>query len=62
MAQRILEPGQIEALAQASIPRIRLPARAFGFARRTARLRRLAGGSALGEYLRFLLGFLWRAI
>jgi FdhE protein len=54
MAQRILEPGQIETLAQASIPRIRLPAREFVFARRAARLRKLAAGSALGDYLQFL--------
>jgi len=54
MAQRILEPGQIETLAQASIPRIRLPAREFVFTRRAARLRRLAAGSALGDYLQFL--------
>jgi FdhE protein len=54
MAQRVLEPGQIETLAQASIPRIRLPAREFVFARRAARLRRLAAGSALGDYLQFL--------
>ncbi len=54
MAQRILEPGQIETLAQASIPRIRLPDRALVFARRAARLRQLAAGSALGDYLRFL--------
>src|SRR6266852_3450828 len=54
MAQRILEPGQIETLTQASIPRIRLPDREFVFARRGARLRRLAAGSALGDYLQFL--------
>jgi FdhE protein len=54
MAQRILEPGQIETLAQASIPRIRLPDREFVFARRAARLRKLAAGSALGDYLQFL--------
>jgi FdhE protein len=54
MAQRILEPGQIETLAKASIPRIRLPDRAFVFARRAARLRQLAGPSALGDYLKFL--------
>ncbi len=54
MAQRILEPGQIETLAQASIPRIRLPARELVFTRRAARLRRLAAGSALGDYLQFL--------
>src|SRR6202790_3482451 len=54
MAQRILEPGQIETLAQASIPRVRLPNREFVFARRAARLRKLAAGSALGDYLQFL--------
>jgi FdhE protein len=54
MAQRILEPGQIETLAQASIPRVRLPDREAVFARRAARLRQLAEGSALGDYLQFL--------
>jgi FdhE protein len=54
MAQRILEPGQIETLAQRSIPRIRLPDREFVFARRAARLRKLASSSALGDYLQFL--------
>ncbi len=39
MAQRILEPGEIETLAQRSIPRVRVPARATVFARR-------AGGCA----------------
>ena len=54
MAQRILEPGQIETLARASIPRIRLADRGSVFARRAARLRQLAAGSALGDYLQFL--------
>jgi FdhE protein len=54
MAQRILEPGQIETLAQRSIPRVRLPDREFVFTRRAARLRRLAANSALGDYLKFL--------
>jgi FdhE protein len=54
MAQRILEPGQIEALAQASIPRVRLRDRGSVFARRAARLRKLAAGSAIGDYLKFL--------
>ena len=54
MAQRILEPGQIETLAQASIPRVRLPDRELVFARRAVRLRKLAAGSALGDYLQFL--------
>ncbi len=54
MAQRILEPGEIETLAQASIPRMRLPDRALIFARRAARLRKLAVDAALGDYLHFL--------
>jgi len=54
MAQRVLEPGEIETLAQRSIPRIRLPDRSFVFARRAARLRALAEGAAIGEYLHFL--------
>jgi FdhE protein len=54
MAQRILEPGQIEALGRASIPRIRLANRGSVFARRGARLRKLAPGSALSDYLQFL--------
>jgi FdhE protein len=54
MAQRILEPGQIETFAGASIPRIRPADREFVFARRAARLRKLAASSALGDYLQFL--------
>jgi len=42
MAQHVLEPGQIETLAQRSIPRVRLPERGFVFAKRAARLRQLA--------------------
>lgn len=52
MAQRILEPGQIETLAQRSIPRIRLPDRARLFERRAQRLRALAEASPIGDYLR----------
>lgn len=52
MAQRILEPGQIETLAQRSIPRVRIPDRAHLFERRGARLRALAGTSPIGDYLR----------
>jgi len=54
MAQRILEPGQIETLAQASVPRIRLPDRRQLFSRRAARLRELAGGGGMGDYLQFI--------
>ncbi len=53
--QRILEPGQIEALAERAIPRIRLPDRAQVFALRAVRLRQLgAGGNAVGDYLRLM--------
>jgi FdhE protein len=54
MAQRILEPGEIETLAQRSIPRVRLPARAIVFARRAARLRHLSENAGIGDFLRFL--------
>src|SRR5271165_7362 len=54
MAQRILEPGQIETLARASIPRVRLPDRDAVFARRAARLRKLSVGASIGDYLNFL--------
>jgi FdhE protein len=54
MAQRVLEPGEIESLAQRSIPRIRLPAPATVFALRAARLRSLAPHTRIGAYLQFL--------
>jgi FdhE protein len=54
MVQRILEPGQIETLAQRSIPRIRLPDRTQLFARRAARLRQLAPDVAIGDYLQLI--------
>jgi FdhE protein len=54
MVQRVLEPGQIETLAQRSIPRVRLPDRGSIFAKRAARLRQLAAGASLGDYLQFL--------
>lgn len=52
MTQRILEPGQIETLAQRSIARFRLPARESLFAQRAARLRALAPISPIADYLR----------
>jgi FdhE protein len=52
MAQRILQAGEIETLAQRSIPRVRLPKSATVFVRRAARLRELADGSGMAEYLR----------
>jgi FdhE protein len=54
MAQRVLEPGEIEGLAPQSIPRIRLPSPATVFAHRAARLRSLAPNTGIGAYLQFL--------
>ena len=55
---RILEPGQIEALAELAILRIRLPERFGPFAARARRLRQLAApgaiGHAIGEYLNLM--------
>jgi FdhE protein len=52
--QRILDPAQIEAFAERSIPRVRLPDPASVFARRAQRLRTLAEGHSLGDYLRLV--------
>jgi FdhE protein len=52
--QRILDPAQIEAFADRSILRIRLPDPATLFARRAARLRALAEQQSLGDYLRLM--------
>jgi FdhE protein len=54
MAQRILEPGQIESLARASIPRVRLPDRDTVFSRRAARIRKLGLNATTGDYLQLL--------
>jgi FdhE protein len=55
---RILEPGQIEALGERSVPRLRLPQRSGPFAARARRLRQLgergAPGHAIGDYLRLM--------
>jgi FdhE protein len=56
MTSRILEPGQIETLAQRSIPRIRLPDRDTLFARRAERFEALAVASPIGAYLRLQAG------
>ncbi|MFJ2995422.1 formate dehydrogenase accessory protein FdhE [Pandoraea sp. NPDC087047] len=52
--QRILEPGQIESLDRTTIPRLRMPQRAEVFSARAARLRQLADGHPLGDYLRLM--------
>jgi FdhE protein len=49
--QRILDPAQIEAFAQRSIPRLRLAEPASLFRKRAERLRRLSEEHAIGEYL-----------
>ncbi|KAF1047430.1 formate dehydrogenase accessory protein FdhE [Xylophilus sp.] len=51
--QRILQPGEIEALDHVNFPRIRLPEPASLFADRAARLAQLAEGNPIGDYLRF---------
>jgi len=52
---RILEPGQIEAFAQRTVPRVRLPGSEGPFAVRARRLRQLAApggpGQAIADYL-----------
>jgi FdhE protein len=52
--QRILEPGEIQALDATALPRVRLPQRADVFAARARRLRELAGGNTIGGYLRLM--------
>ena len=52
--QRILQPGEIEALDRIDFPRVRLPEPAVLFADRVRRLRQLATDEhALRDYLRF---------
>lgn len=53
--QRILQPGEIEALDRIDFPRIRLPQPAALFAERAARWRQLAAdGHPIADYLRFV--------
>jgi len=51
MPQRVLEPGEIEKIPSSEIPFLRQPDRATMFAGRAGRLRHLAPGHAMGEYL-----------
>lgn len=52
--QKILQPGDIEALADQSFERVRLPQPATLFAERAARLTQLAeAGNPIADYLRF---------
>jgi FdhE protein len=48
LVQRLLEPGEIEALDHTSIPRVLLPQSAALFTARAARLRQLAAGAITG--------------
>ncbi|KGG91917.1 formate dehydrogenase accessory protein FdhE [Comamonas thiooxydans] len=52
--QRILQPGEIEALDHTSFPRILLPQVSSLFAERAARLRQLANGNPIPDYLLFV--------
>ncbi|MEX8192493.1 formate dehydrogenase accessory protein FdhE [Comamonas guangdongensis] len=52
--QRILQPGEIEALDHTSFPRVLLPVAGSLFAERAARLRQLAEGNPIADYLRFV--------
>jgi FdhE protein len=54
LTQRILQPGEIEALGQSAIPRVRLPERLTVFSGRAARLRRVAEGHSIEGYLRLM--------
>ena len=54
MTQRILDPGEIQAGAAGGAPLIRLPDTEKLFRQRAARLRQLAGGHALSDYLQFV--------
>lgn len=51
--QRILQPGDIEALDHINFPRVRLPQPESLFQERAARLRQLAEGHPIADYLRF---------
>ena len=53
MQTRILQPGEIEALDKTSFPRVRLPQVSTLFAERAARLRQLADGNPIADYLQF---------
>ncbi len=52
--QRILQRGEIEAIDQIHFPRVRLPEIGSLFAERAARLRQLAQGNAIADYIEFI--------
>ncbi|AOZ09860.1 formate dehydrogenase accessory protein FdhE [Cupriavidus malaysiensis] len=51
MAQRILQPHEIESLDHVALARLRLPRHGDVFSARAARLRQLSGGNPIGPYL-----------
>lgn len=53
MQTRILQPGEIEALDKTSFPRVLPPQVSTLFAERAARLRQLADGNPIADYLQF---------
>lgn len=52
--QRILQPGEIEALDHTSFPRVLLPQAGSLFAERATRVRQLADGNPIADYLQFV--------
>jgi FdhE protein len=52
--QRILDPAQIEAFAERSVPRLRLADPATVYLKRAQRLSALSPGHAIGEYLELM--------
>ena len=52
--QRILDPAQIEAFAQRSIPRLRLADPATLYLGRAERLLALSAGHVIGDYLQLI--------
>jgi FdhE protein len=52
--QRILDPTQIEAFAERSIPRLRLADPATHYLKRAQRLSALSAGHAIGDYLQLI--------
>ena len=52
--QRILQPGEIESLDHTSFPRVLLPNTSSLFLDRAQRIRQLADGNPIADYLRFV--------
>ena len=52
--QRILQPGEIESLDHTSFPRVLLPNTSSLFLERASRIRQLAEGNPIADYLNFI--------